>query len=200
MTIYYLYVKTHRITGLKYLGQTKHDPHNYKGSGTDWKQHIATHGNNVITEILLETTSKEERNVWGRYYSKLWNIVHGQDDFGNKIWANKIPETGGGGIDGSINKGNIPWNKGKTDCIKQTIESNTARSTTLKGRPSPNKGNYGSLNPFYGRKHTEESINKIKDKIKNRVPWNKGKKGVQTPWNKGTTGLQTAWNKGLTKT
>ena len=40
----------------------------------------------------------------------------------------------------------------------------------------------------------------MKDGIKNRVPWNKGKKGVQTPWNKGTKGLQIAWNKGLTKT
>lgn len=31
----------------------------------------------------------------------------------------------------------------------------------------------------------------------NRVPWNKGKTGVQVPWNKGKKGVQTAWNKGL---
>lgn len=31
---------------------------------------------------------------------------------------------------------------------------------------------------------------------KGNIPWNKGKKGVQTAWNKGKKGLQTAWNKG----
>ena len=36
-------------------------------------------------------------NYWGKYYSLLWNVVAAMDDFGNKIWANKIPETGGGG-------------------------------------------------------------------------------------------------------
>jgi len=98
MTIYYLYIKTHENTGLKYLGQTsKKDPFKYKGSGVDWKLHLKNHGSNHHTEILLETTNKEERNWWGRYYSKLYNIINAQDDFGNKIWANKIPETGGGG-------------------------------------------------------------------------------------------------------
>jgi hypothetical protein len=96
MTIYYLYVKTHRITGLKYLGQTKQDPYKYPGSGKDWIAHIAKFGNHVDTSVILKTENKAERDYWGRYYSSVWNIVHGQDDFGNKIWANRIPETGGG--------------------------------------------------------------------------------------------------------
>lgn len=98
MTIYYLMVKTHNITGLKYLCQTsKQDPYNYSGSGIDWKTHIKLFGNSVSTEIIAECKSKPELNKQGRYYSKLWNIVNGQDDYGNKIWANRIPETGGGG-------------------------------------------------------------------------------------------------------
>ena len=44
MTIYYLYVKTHRITGLKYLGKTKQDPYKYRGSGVYWTSHIKKHG------------------------------------------------------------------------------------------------------------------------------------------------------------
>lgn len=32
--------------------------------------------------------------------------------------------------------------------------------------------------------------------FKEKVPWNKNKKGLQTPWNKGKKGVQTAWNKG----
>ena len=97
MTIYTLYIKTHRNTGLKYLGQTTQNPFKYKGSGVDWIAHIEKYGCNVDTEILLETTDKVEIELNGRYYSKLWNIVNGQDDYGNKIWANRIPETAGGG-------------------------------------------------------------------------------------------------------
>jgi len=97
MIIYYLYIKTHKKTGLKYLGQTSKDPFKYKGSGIDWKQHLKLFGNDLDTEILLQTEYKEQRNHWGRYYSRLFNIVTAVDDFGSKIWANRIPETGGGG-------------------------------------------------------------------------------------------------------
>lgn len=97
MNTFYLYVKTHKITGLKYLGQTSRNPFKYCGSGVDWLYHLKRFGNDVHTEILLQTQDKEERNYWGRYYSALFNIKTGMDDFGNKIWANRILETGGGG-------------------------------------------------------------------------------------------------------
>jgi len=87
----YLYVKTHNQTGLKYLGKTTQDPFMYKGSGKDWTPHIKEHGYDVSTEILRECLTKEELSYWGRYYSKLWNIVEDPN------WANKIPETGAGG-------------------------------------------------------------------------------------------------------
>jgi hypothetical protein len=90
MTIY-LYKKTHNKTGLQYLGKTKHDPMKYRGSGKDWVPHIKEHGYDVTTEILTECLTKEELSYWGRYYSKLWNIVE------DPKWANKISETGGGG-------------------------------------------------------------------------------------------------------
>lgn len=96
MTIYTLYLKIHRITGFRYLGQTSKDPIKYKGSGIDWIAHLQQHGNFVDTIVLLETSSVTDRNYWGRYYSKLWNVVSAQDDYGNKIYANRIPETGGG--------------------------------------------------------------------------------------------------------
>ena len=91
MTIYYLYVKTHNITGLRYLGQTsKQDPYKYCGSGKDWKAHIKEHGTDISTEILIECKSKQELNQAGRYYSELWNVAKSNE------WANRIPETGGG--------------------------------------------------------------------------------------------------------
>ena len=87
----YLYVKTHNKTGLKYLGKTTKDPYVYLGSGVDWKLHLKEHGEDHNTEIIRECQSNQELNQWGRYYSNLWNVAT------NPEWANRIPETGGGG-------------------------------------------------------------------------------------------------------
>lgn len=69
MTIY-LYVKTHLITNLRYLGKTTaKDPHKYTGSGVYWRLHLKKHGYLYKTEILKECNSKEEVRSWGLYYS-----------------------------------------------------------------------------------------------------------------------------------
>jgi hypothetical protein len=121
MTIYYLMVKTHNITGLKYLCQTKKkDPYRYLGSGLEWTKHLRNYGKTVKTEIILTTTDKQELNEKGRYYSNLWKILTAVDDFGNRIWANAIPETGGG-----------PGVPNPTD------EINKKRAEKLKGRVFP---------------------------------------------------------------
>lgn len=86
----YLYVKTHKTTGLKYLGKTERNPHKYRGSGVYWKQHLNKHGNNVETVILQECKNNEEIREWGLYYSKLWNVVESEE------WANLKPEEGDG--------------------------------------------------------------------------------------------------------
>lgn len=92
MTIYYLCVKTHQTTGLKYLCQTKRkDPHKYKGFGTAWDKHLKEYGDNHTTIILKECNTKEELKEHGLYYSTLWNVVDSND------WANLKPEDGGGG-------------------------------------------------------------------------------------------------------
>jgi hypothetical protein len=121
MTIYYLMVKTHNITGLKYLCQTKKkDPYKYLGSGIEWTKHLRKYGKTVRTEVILETSNKQELNDKGRHYSNLWKILTSVDDFGNRIWANSIPETGGG-----------PGVPNPTD------EINQKRAEKLKGRVFP---------------------------------------------------------------
>jgi hypothetical protein len=89
--MFYLYKKTHTITGLKYLGYTKKDPHKYMGSGVRWTKHIGKHGNHVATEILCECDTKSEVKDKGRYYSILWNVAESDD------WANLKMEEGDGG-------------------------------------------------------------------------------------------------------
>lgn len=89
--MYYLYVKTHNKTGLKYLGKTKRNPHKYQGSGKYWKRHIKKHGYDVKTEIILTTDNIQILKDTGIYYSNLWNIVESSE------WANYRPENGDGG-------------------------------------------------------------------------------------------------------
>lgn len=168
MTIYSLYIKTHKKTGLKYLGQTSQNPFTYNGSGVDWKLHLKIHGDEVYTEILLETTSIEERNKWGRYYSRLWNITKEQDNFGNKIWANRISETGGGGATMTSERAISAHQKNPHARLKriQTLSDPNInakfRKSLSDGKNNPitkelmRKNNSGSKNPTYD--HTIHSF------------------------------------------
>lgn len=114
--IYSLYIKTHKKTGLKYLGFTKNNPFKYKGSGKYWKRHIRIHGNEVDTRILFQTISKLEIKQHGLHYSNLWNIVESTD------WANLKPEDGYGGGPGPNREQAKKISKTKNDPLwKATI-------------------------------------------------------------------------------
>lgn len=89
--MFYIYKKTHNVTGLKYLGYTKNDPFVYKGSGVRWTKHLEAHGDDVTTEIICECSTKEDVKEKGRYYSALWDVVNSRD------WANMKAEEGDGG-------------------------------------------------------------------------------------------------------
>jgi hypothetical protein len=109
MTIYYLMVKIHNITGLKYLCQTtKKDYTRYIGSGKYWLEHLRQHGKFIKTELLKECQTREELRHWGIHYSTLWDVVNSKDKTGKKIWANLTPEKGTGGKTREISA-----NKGK---------------------------------------------------------------------------------------
>ena len=86
-----LYLKTHNITGKKYLGKTKKNPLKYKGSGTDWNSHLEKYGDDVSTKVLFQTESKSKLKSQGQYYSELWDIVR------SKEFLNKKIESGDGG-------------------------------------------------------------------------------------------------------
>lgn len=86
---YKLMVKTHLITGWQYLCITgRDDPHDYLGSGIDWRKHLEEHGNLITTRIIATSWNPDTIGVWGRYYSRLWKVVR------SKKWANITPESG----------------------------------------------------------------------------------------------------------
>jgi len=133
--IIYLYKKTHRITGLMYLGKTtSKDPYAYSGSGKYWKAHLNKHGFDYDTEILKECSTPDEVKHWGEYYSELWDVVTSDE------WANLKAESGDGGDPGPIGRKryqkhrleeNIPMKKILTK-VRDKLEPNDHLSILLK--------------------------------------------------------------------
>lgn len=124
--MYYLYIKKHNLTGLRYLGYTsKKNYHTYPGSGHYWRRHLDSHGYDYTTTVLLATESKEEIKETGRFFSDLFSIVE------SKSWANLKPEEGMGG----------------THAVSE--EQKKKQSKKMKGRY------IGEKNSMYGRKRTD---------------------------------------------
>lgn len=177
MTIYHLYIKTHKITGLRYLGKTKQDPYTYFGSGTYWMAHLNKHGYEVTTEILKECTNNEEIKQWGLYYSELYNIVESAE------WANLKPESGDGGIPSEAMRAQISASlrgrKQSTESIEKRRNSNRKPRPSMQGRKwttdhcaAISRGNVGR------KKSTTENMrgNKSESHKKNISLGKKGKK------------------------
>lgn len=85
-----LLIKTHKVTGLKYLCVTNKDNFvKYRGSGIYWTRHLNKHGVNITTRVLYEAEKKniDFKNVC-LYYSMIYDVVN------SSKWANLIPENG----------------------------------------------------------------------------------------------------------
>lgn len=127
----FIYIKTHNVTGLKYLGKTRQDPYKYRGSGIKWRDHISKHGYNVTTEVIYESNNDDDIKRMGIYYSNKFNVVE------SKEWANLMMEEGNGGV--------------TTLGMKHSKESR--KKMSLKKR--------GKLNNRYGVNVSEETRHKL---------------------------------------
>jgi len=126
----YLYIKRHKITGLKYFGKTvSKDPYKYKGSGRYWSDHIKKHGDHIETLWVKEFNNLQKLQRFASLFSKLNHIVKSSD------WANLMEENG---IGGKEVLGIEPWNKGRKGIY--TDEHRKSISEARKSRPSPTKG------------------------------------------------------------
>ena len=107
-------LKTHNVTGLKYLCMTKRaNWEDYEGSGKHWRGHLNKHGHDFSTELLFETDDYDRCVEKGAYYSELWNVVE------NPEFANLIPEHGySGGLEHGLTNFDW-WRKHRTEEQKQ---------------------------------------------------------------------------------
>jgi len=135
-----LYVKIHKITGLKYFGKTTKNPFTYTGSGKYWKRHLKVHGNNVSTVIVGEYLEVSDLlKTHALNFSTIFDIVR------SKNWANLINENG--------TDGNCPG----TVFSEETRNKLSAAST---GRKSPKKGK--TYVEYFGASQSESIISKMK--------------------------------------
>jgi len=108
LPIYRLMIKTHNITGLKYLCITKKKKYEkYSGSGIMWVRHLKKHGYSFSTEVLYESTNYPDFEEKCIYYSEILDVAK------NKEFANIIPESGYDSADGISGNTNfeIFWEK-----------------------------------------------------------------------------------------
>lgn len=160
--ILYLYVKKHNKTGLKYLGFTKNDPDSYRGSGHYWKQHILKHKYDVTTKIIAAFDNIEDLREAGLYYSKLWNVVESDE------WANLKLEEGDGGH-GLVHNEKTKHQISKKLTGRKISPEHLQNSIKAQNRPEViekhRQNNLGKNNPRYGKKHTRETKELIRQKI-----------------------------------
>lgn len=190
--IYYLYVKTHNETGLKYLGKTIQDPFKYQGSGVRWLNHLKAHGGTVTTKILGAYETFEELQKEGLFYSKKWDIVKStewanlceEDGHGSSGW-NLTPEQRtkngkkggkkGGAIMGPITKEKCIgiFSLSKEQLLEYASQGGKKSAALQKGIHSPEEREKNRIrsiekNPFKGKKHSKKTRNHLKE-------WHKGK-------------------------
>ncbi len=184
MTIY-LYIKTHNTTGLKYLGKTSKDPYSYIGSGKYWLRHLQKYGADISTEILLETNDPNELKEYGLYYSTLFNVVASNE------WANLKPESGDGGMvtpeiiqkiletkkangyvvsdETKIKISNsLKGNKRTKESIQKTAEKLKGCKRSNEFKTNLSNKRKGELNPYYGKKHSDDVRKKISESHKGK--------------------------------
>lgn len=154
MTIY-LYIKTHRVTGLKYFGKTtSDDPFKYKGHGVYWSCHIKKHGYNVETEIVGVFENTNDATLFALQFSKKNNIVESEE------WANLQEENGIDGWPKGIPNFKSRGRKFSEEHIRRKSEAQRGMKFTKERCENISKARKGQPSSFKGKHHSEEALEK----------------------------------------
>lgn len=137
----WLYIKKHKVTGLKYFGKTiQKDPYKYQGSGRYWKSHLKKHGREIETLWCRKFDDEIKLVRFALLFSKLNHIVESKD------WANKMIENG---LDGGAGHPHTQETK-----IKMS-KTRKGRTKSLEWRAKIGASNKGKTRKW-SRPRTEE--------------------------------------------
>jgi group I intron endonuclease len=180
-----IYKTTNLINGKIYIGKDMHNNQNYLGSGKILKQAIQKYGKENFKKEIVEECQDEklwlEREIyWIGYFNSTkigYNIAlggNGGDTISNNPNKDDIRKRHSEKMkDPNVNKnkarGRKPTNKKRDD--PNWINPRIGKESPLKGRPSSKKGIPNPKhsewmkenNPFRGKTHSEEHIQKLKE-------------------------------------
>ena len=174
----YIYETTNLINNKKYIGKHKSDKfdNNYYGSGIGLKRALNKYGKENFKIKILEEIDTNQHDLdlreiyWIEYYDAVKSKNYYNNSYGgeNEGWAgyNKAVKENGYSLEtreklSLSHKGQIPWNKDKK-CKALSNEHKFKLSKALKNRQFSEE--------------TKERMSKAaKIRIKNYIPWNKGK-------------------------
>lgn len=184
---YYLYLKTHNVTGLKYLGKTERsDFHTYRGSGVYWKRHLKVHGCDYHTVCLLKTESQEELRETGLFFSRIWNVVN-SDEF-----ANLTEEDGNGGSNFKHLTRTEEWSNNIRNSKLREKNPMWKGGHTLKKNPVKSRSEYG----MSGLCHDDESKSKISQSLTKWMWITDGKENIKVLK---ASCIPEGWRRGMTR-
>ncbi len=190
-----LYLHTHKINGLKYLGFTsnlKRRGYEYKNDNSMWGAHLRKYGEDYTTEILYEGDNQELLSNHAIAYSlvhKIWdNSEYANLELENGLnggvptkWKNQatvdLYRSRLGEKNGFFGKHHTEKHKQQTHERFAGIPLSEEHKKKLKGpRPHTSGKNsplwgvhkIGKDAPFYGHKHTSESKRAIGDALRGK--------------------------------
>lgn len=146
--MWYLYVKQHGVTGLKYFGITKStNPQKYKGSGKYWKDHLKKHGSKFVETIHL--WSYEDLDTCREFALK---FSEENDIVNSNEWANLMNETCVMG-----------WEKGR----KQSLEHISKRIPNYD--PQNIRRGYKSPYGVPAKRHSAEHNRRVSEGLRGKI-------------------------------
>jgi group I intron endonuclease len=160
-----IYKAVFRRDGRMYVGQTKDfekrfGTHKYKNSL--FARYLRKYGVGAfVWNVLKSCSSQKEANFWERYYIQRFNTFNKSKGF--NLTAGGV---GGDTFSGRPEEQKRKWRAGQSQAMK------------------------GTNNPFYGRHHSEETIEKIRKALKGRkcLPFSEEHKRKLSKASKGNQG------------
>lgn len=184
-----IYLRTNLVNGKQYVGQAN----DFKQREYDWKclkNHYAgkliynarkKYGlENFKTEVLRECKTKDELNEWEKYYIKTlntkvpngYNLTDGGEGTLGVIVSDETRKKMS-----DVKKGRHVSEETKKKISEAKKGKYVGESSPMYGRKRPEFAEKmkGENNPFFGKTHTQDTIDKIIKANKGKTPYNKGK-------------------------
>ena len=166
MTPVRLYIKRHKLTGLKYFGKTtRSDVIKYLGSGKFWKRHIKKHGKQYVEHLWTSEyfTDIDELHDFALSFSELFDIKTSNE------WANLQDENGFDGAPKGVYREGVFGEKNGMFGKSGELNPFFSKTHSIEQKEAWSEMRLGIKNPNYGGKaFTEETLNKLRSPKPNK--------------------------------